>query len=142
MSKKKKKVRKMRGSRTHGYGSKKKHRGKGSKGGKGYAGSHKHKYIKIVKYEPWHFGKKGFVSLKKKDKIINIVDLVKISEKINKDVIDLSELGYDKLLAKGKIDKKIHVKVKKISKKAKEKIEKAGGTVEILGEETKDMENK
>jgi large subunit ribosomal protein L15 len=33
MSKKRKKIIKMRGSKTCGYGAKKKHRGKGSKGG-------------------------------------------------------------------------------------------------------------
>ena len=41
MQNKVKKVRKFRGSHTHGYGSKKKHRGAGSRGGRGMAGSGK-----------------------------------------------------------------------------------------------------
>jgi len=123
-----KKVRKMRGQRTHGWGSKKKHRGGGSRGGRGFAGGHKHKYIKILKYYPDHFGKRGFVSVKKKDKIININEMLKIA---NGDEINLTEMGYDKLLSKGKIDKPITVIVKKCSKKAKEKIEKAGGKIII-----------
>ena len=65
-----KKVQKMRGSKTHGYGAKKKHRGKGSKGGKGYGGSTKHNRTYIYAYEPEHFGHKGFHSMKKKDVIL------------------------------------------------------------------------
>lgn len=126
MSKQKvKKNRGMRGSKTHGWGAKKKHRGKGSRGGKGYAGSHKHKYSYIVKYEPDHFGYKGFHSLKEKDKSVNIKDLEKLAE--GKNELDLSALGIDKLLSAGEITRPLTVKVKKFSKKAKEKIENAGG---------------
>lgn len=122
-----KKVRKMRGSKTHGYGSKKKHRGKGSRGGKGYAGSHKHKYSYIVKYEPWHFGYKGFHSLKKKEKTVNIKELEKLSSGMND--IDLSALGIVKLLSAGELKRPITVHVSKCSKKAREKVEKAGGKI-------------
>ena len=120
-----KKAKKKR--RTHGYGSKKKHRGKGSKGGKGYAGSHKHKYSYIVKYEPNHFGFKGFISLKSKPKTINVGDL----ERFETTKINLSFLGYEKLLGKGNITKAFEIKVKSSSKRAKEKIESAGGKVNI-----------
>lgn len=129
---KKKKVRKMRGSKTHGYGSKKKHRGKGSKGGKGYAGSHKHKFSYIVKYEPEHFGYKGFVSLKKKkrkEKIINLDDVEKLAKDLKKNEIDLNEFGYTKLLARGDVSLPLIIKVKKFSSAAKEKLEKAGGKI-------------
>jgi len=122
-----KKIRGMRGSKTHGYGAKKKHRGKGSRGGKGYAGSHKHKFSYIVKYEPDHFGYKGFHSLKTKDTVINIRDLEKLAG--GKDEIDLTSLGFDKLLSAGEIKKPLTVAVKNCSKKAKEKIEKAGGKI-------------
>jgi large subunit ribosomal protein L15 len=122
-----KKVRKQRGSHTHGYGSKKKHRGGGSRGGRGYGGSHKHKYSRIVAYERNHFGYKGFHSLKKKGKTINLDELDKMIG--NKNEIDLSKLGYNKLLSRGNISKSIIVKIKKFSKKAKEKIEKAGGKI-------------
>lgn len=142
------KTRKMRGSKTCGYGSKKKHRGKGSKGGKGYAGSHKHKWIKIIKEEPDHFGKHGFTSVRKKENvIINVKDLEKLikdfregkmkieHEEIKEDdekiEINLTKLGYDKLLGKGKINvnKPILIFVKSFSKQAKQKIESVGGKI-------------
>ncbi len=59
----KKKVKKYRGSKTCGGGSKKKRRGGGSRGGRGNAGVHKHKYIKFVKLAKeglYEFGKHGF----------------------------------------------------------------------------------
>ncbi len=119
----KKKNRAMRGSMTHGWGAKKKHRGKGSKGGKGYGGSTKHKRSYIYAKEPNHFGKRGFYSLNKKNKAINVSEL----EKFESNEINLTDMGYDKLLSKGNVAKPFSVKVKKASKKAKEKIEKAGG---------------
>mgnify|MGYP001610871807 CR=1 FL=1 len=122
------KTRKMRGKRWHGYGSKKKHRGGGSRGGRGYGGSHKHKFSYIVKYEPEHYGKRGFVSLNKtENKVINLDDLEKIFRKTGKKEFDLAEMGYDKLLSRGKISQPLIVKAKKYSQAAKEKIEAAGG---------------
>lgn len=122
----KKKIQKMRGSKTHGYGAKKKHRGKGSRGGRGYAGSHKHNYSYITSKEPDHFGYKGFHSLRKKGKSININDLEKL---VKGNEIDLTALGYTKLLSNGEISKPLIIKIRKYSKKAKEKIEKAGGKI-------------
>lgn len=124
-SKFRRKITRQRGQRSHGWGAKKKHRGKGSRGGKGWGGSTKHKRSYVYTYEPDHFGYKGFHSLKKKGKAINVGDL----EKFGKSEIDLTELGYNKLLAKGNISSSIVVKVTKSSPKAKEKIEKAGGKV-------------
>lgn len=57
----KKKVKKFRGSRTCGWGRYK--RGRGSRGGAGNAGVHKHKYIKFIKLAKkgeYLFGKHGF----------------------------------------------------------------------------------
>jgi large subunit ribosomal protein L15 len=131
----KKKTRKLRGKKTHGYGSKKKHRGKGSKGGKGYAGSHKHKWTYIIKYEPDHFGKHGFVSRKKqfkKEKIINVGEIEKLINKLGLDpqnVIDLEALGYTKLLGSGNIDIPVKIKISSYSQHAIEKIEKVGGEI-------------
>ena len=131
------KVRKLRGSKTHGYGSKKKHRGKGSKGGKGYAGSHKHKWIWIVKYEPDHFGKHGFTSLKqiwrkRRHKEINVGELEKLAESLgikSGDVLDLESLGYTKLLGRGTISKPFLVRVPSFSKHALKKLEAVGGKI-------------
>ncbi len=46
--------------------------------------------------------------------------------------IDLSVLGYTKLLGTGKVDKAIRVQVSKATPKAVEKIEVAGGSVELV----------
>ena len=68
-----KKIRKKRGSRTCGYGITKKHRGAGSRGGRGKAGLLKHKKTWMIKYDPDHFGKKGFkVPVKAKNIRISI----------------------------------------------------------------------
>ncbi len=121
----KKKVRKMRGTMTYGYGAKKKHRGKGSQGGKGWGGSTKHKRSFIYAYKTDHFGHKGFHSLAKGEKVINVGEL----EKIGKGEINLTQLGFGKLLGEGKISASITVHVNQFSKSAKEKIEQAGGKI-------------
>jgi len=59
----KKKVKKFRGSRTHGKGRNDRNRGAGCRGGRGNAGRHKHKYIKFIKLAKmglYQFGKYGF----------------------------------------------------------------------------------
>ena len=115
-------TKKLRGSKTHGYGGKKKHRGKGSKGGRGRAGKHKH--IKL------HWGRRGFVrhGIRREKKIINVEDL----NLIESDEINLTEMGFEKLLGSGKVKRAIKVIVKEATPKAIEKIEEAGGEV-IVG---------
>ena len=125
-----KKRKKYRGHTTHGWGSKKKHRGAGNRGGRGKAGTGKRadqmKSLVLKLYKNTYFGKKGFKlpqKVKKKERAINIKDLQDSKE------IDLTKLGYTKLLSAGKIDRAVKVTVDSCSKKAKEKIEKAGGSV-------------
>lgn len=121
-----KKVVKQRGHRTHGYGSQKKHRGKGSRGGRGMAGSEGHRRTFLLKYAPGHHGKKGFKSKTgKKLRTINLRELEKLAGASKK--IDLTSLGYDKVLGTGDIKSKLEVKAYHFSAKAKERIEKAGG---------------
>jgi large subunit ribosomal protein L15 len=50
--------------------------------------------------------------------------------------LDLTSLGYAKLLGSGKIKKAITVKVVSCSKSAAEKIKKAGGQVLAASQET------
>ncbi len=120
------KGRKMRGY-DRGFGEKKKHRGKGSHGGRGYAGSTKHKKSYIVRFEPKHFDHRGFHPLQRTvDKIANVGGLEKLAKGGE---VNLTELGYDKLLAKGEVTKPVTVHVSKFSKGAKAKIEKAGGKI-------------
>ncbi len=129
---KEKKIRKKRGHRTAGYGGQKKHRGGGSRGGRGNAGLHKHKFMRMLKYMPDHFGKTGFKRhFVRKPKAINIDDLNKIVEerfgKVEGEVrVSLKDLGYDKLLGNGTPKYKMVIEAKAFSKKAIEKLEKAG----------------
>ena len=50
------KTRKLRGSRTHGWGQVAQHRASGHKGGLGNAGLLKHHFSSMLKYDPDHFG--------------------------------------------------------------------------------------
>jgi large subunit ribosomal protein L15 len=143
---KERKVRKQRGSRTHGYGQVGQHRsGGGGRGGHGKAGYDKHKWTYVLKYDPTYWEKKGFVStraLGKKVSIINVGkldDLVdkldsekKLERKNKKIFLDLESLGFDKLLGTGEVSKPLLVKVASYSDAASRKLEEAGG--EILKE--------
>ena len=131
---KRKKNSRQKGSHTYGWGSKKKHRKAGNRGGRGMAGTGKrsdHKKTMILKkFGHDYFGKFGFVrhntnAVSKEIKTINIGDL----EKFKENNIDLRKLGFDKLLGKGNISKKVTVIIDSFSKSAKEKIEKIGGQV-------------
>lgn len=119
----KKRTRKYRGSRTHGRGYKK-GRGAGLRGGRGRGGSKKHKHM-------MDFGKHGFThhsaDERKLVKFINVGDLSKLGKKGKE--INLKEYGFDKLLGKGNIDEPLTIRVSKASSKAKEKIEKVGGSL-------------
>lgn len=140
---KRKKVVKYRGSHTHGGGAKKKRRGAGHRGGRGLAGSGKrahHKKQLIFKlYGKDYFGKKGFHSKKKKLKAVNIsfiednfeklLDDKKMIEKNGTCEIKLEDIGCERLLSSGKPTKKYKISAKIFSKKAKEKIESAGGEI-------------
>ena len=129
------KTRKMRGSRTHGYGRVGQHRDAGSKGQR-KVGRHKHLWSYVTAHEPNYFGKKGFTSpqsLKRNENTINIKQLNDLTAKTlgknGKTQINLTNLGYTKLLAAGKITKPLVITVASCSKTAAEKIEKAGGKV-------------
>jgi large subunit ribosomal protein L15 len=136
------KVRKQRGSRTHGYGQVGQHRCRGGRGGTGKAGLDKHKWTYVLKYDPTYWEKKGFVStrtLGRKVSVINVGkldDLVdkldsekKLERKDKKIFLDLESLGYDKLLGTGEIIKPILVKVASYSEAASRKLEEAGGQI-------------
>ncbi len=136
----KKKPKKYRGHRTYGYGKHKRARGAGCRGGRGKAGMHKHKWTYTVKYEPDHFGKEGFrPPLRKVKRTINLEEIERNLEvwlekgfarrENGKIRVNLTELGYDKVLGKGKLNTALIIEAKEFSKKAIEKIEKAGGQV-------------
>ncbi|MBU5557832.1 MAG: uL15 family ribosomal protein [Candidatus Aenigmatarchaeota archaeon] len=125
-----KKVRRMRGTHTHGWGAKKKHRGGGSQAGKGRSGMMKHKKSWMITNEPQHYGKHGFkLPLKARTvtRAITLRDLDNIARRLGKSEIDAGELGFDKVLGTGKLTQPLTVKADIIVESAKAKIESAGG---------------
>jgi len=131
------KIRKKRGSRTHGYGRVGQHRCSGSKGYR-KAGRHKGGWSYVLRYEPDYFGKKGFTSAKSLRQKVNVINVGKLDEiaskfltekKEDKIVIDLESLGYTKLLGTGKVTQPLVVKVTSCSNSAAEKIKGAGGQI-------------
>src|SRR3990167_5893016 len=139
---KRKKNSKQRGSHTHGWGSKKKHRGSGNRGGKGMAGTGKRSdAIKPSIWQEEYFGKHGFVRKGNQRSPVpvnigyldeNIGKLVAQNvAKQDKDayVINIADLGFAKLLGKGKIAKKLIVSADYASAKAVEAVKAAGGQV-------------
>ncbi|MEM0324369.1 MAG: uL15m family ribosomal protein [Candidatus Aenigmatarchaeota archaeon] len=129
------KKKRRRGERTyhgrHGYP-----RGGGSRGGRGRSGKFDHKLMHFLKYE--RVEQKGFkYPLRREKKIINLqhlsnlIDRLILNGEINENniEIDLNKFGYEKLVSKGEINKRIIVKVKSATKRAIEKIEKLGGKV-------------
>ena len=122
------KIRKFRGTRTIGYGRIGQHRDSGSKGNR-KVGRHKHLWSKVVTSEPDYFGKSGFTSpqsLHRKEKIINLSRLDQMAQGSQ---INLTELGYTKLLGTGRITKPLTVEVEAYSKSAAEKVKEAGGEI-------------
>jgi len=143
------KVRKMRGSRTHGYGVVGQHRKTGTKGHR-KVGRHKGGWTYTVKYEPDYFGKRGFTprGVKQEVSAINVGELEELISKLSREqrlekkggrvIVDLGGLGYDKLLGMGRITQPVLVKVDSCSETAVKKVEEAGGQVlrETEGKET------
>lgn len=145
MAHKDRKIHKKRGSRTCGWGGAQKHRGAGSRGGRGNAGSNKHKKSWFSKYAPDHFSREGFKRPKAVTREIKAINVGRIDEHIDewvksgyakkgkdkKYVLGLTDLGYDKLLGSGRVTHPLAITVGACSESAKEKVEGAGGEVVI-----------
>jgi large subunit ribosomal protein L15 len=133
------KSRRQRGSRYCGWGQVGQHRQAGSRGGVGGAGKHKHFWMRTVIEEPDHFGHDPFNSFNRNlvQRWINVRDLDGLFAKHGKVdengrvFLDLSSLGYNKLLGGGSISGAYTIKVAKISESARSKIESTGGEVTI-----------
>ncbi|MBA7516798.1 hypothetical protein ES705_08846 [subsurface metagenome] len=139
----KKRVKRIRGTRTCGGGSAKKRRGKGSKGGSGNAGAYEHHFVRSLKKGIRKGKNKSQLLLQNRsaDKAVNVGELEemleelveegKAEEKADGIYLDAPRLGIQKILGKGKVTRKLTVRATKISKVAREKIERAGGEVEV-----------
>ena len=139
----KKRIKRIRGTRTCGGGSHKKRRGSGSKGGVGNAGAYDVHVVRSLKMGIVK-GKRGtgkHQRARSEDKAMNIGELEELLGELLKQgkaeakgdsiYLDAQQLGVEKLLGKGSITKKLILKANKISKTAKEKIEQVGGVVEV-----------
>ncbi|MEW6328948.1 MAG: uL15m family ribosomal protein [Candidatus Micrarchaeota archaeon] len=142
----KKKSRKYLASRHWGGGNTKNRRGKGNKGGKGYAGSHKHKWTYMVKYEPEHFGRRGFASLRgPSGKVINLGDITqmikdgKLGKSGDRFNVEVSEY---KVLGGGALEFPVSIKARAFSAGAEEKIKEAGGEAIAITETSKKEKEK
>ncbi len=148
---KRKKDTRQRGYTTHGWGSMKKHRGAGHRGGRGMAGSGKRGDQN--KPSTWknkkQFGKFGFVSRSSAIKVkpISIKTLDDRADSLVQKgyakldggafVLDLADIGYNKLLSTGKATHKFRITTLFATEKAVDKIKKAGGDVTVLESKAK-----
>lgn len=146
----KKKISKMRGSRTCGGGCSKKRRGAGHRGGRGLAGSGKKKktkWTRTIITMPGHIGSYGFSrdSYLRKDpsfinvgtieeKIDTLIDKKIAEKKEGKVYLDVSKIGIKKVCGKGNIKGVYVISANEFSKKAEEKILLAGGEAVLLGD--------
>jgi large subunit ribosomal protein L15 len=130
------KVRKQRGSRTHGYGQIGQHRHSGKQGGHGNAGLHKHKWSWLIVNDPDHFRRDAFKppSWHKVSKWANVGDLGSFTQQEGDSKggpvsVDLESMGVEKLLGSGDVTRAYNVKVSSYTERAKQKLEEAGGKI-------------
>ena len=156
---KRKKNRAMRGSRTYGWGSPKKHRGKGSRGGVGNSGMGKrgqHKMSLLNSLGIKNLGSHGFVRPRHETFFEHTINLCLIEANAEKWVakkiateekgmilVDIGKMGFDKVLGSGNLSRKMVITAPKFSAGAKKKIEAAGGKVEgeVIEEEKEPKES-
>jgi large subunit ribosomal protein L15 len=141
MATRKRKVRKQRGSRTHGWGTSGQHRGSGMLGGHGNVGLFRHKKSAVIRYGIQIKKKKLLPRLERKHRSTTSVGQLEdllvrpdcasaVSELEGKKFLDLQSLGFTKLLGSGKIQVPIVVKIDRFSKSAVAKVEAAGGRMQ------------
>jgi large subunit ribosomal protein L15 len=145
------KKKRQRGSRTHGGGTHKNRRGAGHRGGRGAAGRDKHEFHN---HEP--LGKSGFTRPEKATETVETIDVRELDEdapllaaddlaeedngtyRIDvREVVDTSEdVDAVKVLGAGQVRNELELVADGFSAGAIEKVEAAGGSVELteLGE--------
>ena len=138
----KKRLKRIRGTRTCGGGSHKKRRGSGSRGGVGNAGAHSHHVVRSLKrgiIKGMHISHQHIRHDEKTLNIGNLEEMLeeliregKAEEKADGIYLDVTELGIEKILGKGKVTKKLMLSANAVTETAKGKIESAGGTVSII----------
>ncbi|MFB6180880.1 MAG: uL15 family ribosomal protein [Candidatus Nanohalobium sp.] len=137
---------KKKKSGTHGHGSSKKNRGAGSRGGRGKAGTGKKaSHNRMTKEGLKEMGENGFTPFNKSEQNgLNLRDIDQRVEELVEEglaeeengryVVDLSELGYEKVLGTGKLTKEIEIHAENFSDSAEKKIEDSKGEAVKLEE--------
>ena len=139
----------MRGSNAHGWGSSKKHRGSGNRGGKGKAGSGKRgssKRMLITGGASGAFGKHGFNPHKQsavkavtigyiQDRLNSLVEQGVVKKEKDIYVLNLEDMGYDKLLSRGTVVKKFKITAKYASQGVVDRVKESGGEVVLPAQE-------
>ncbi|MEF8826518.1 MAG: uL15 family ribosomal protein [Halapricum sp.] len=140
------KKKRQRGSRTHGGGTHKNRRGAGHRGGRGAAGRDKHEFHN---HEP--LGKSGFTRPEKAKETVETIDVRELDEdapllateglaedteggyRIDvREVVDPSEdVDAVKVLGAGQVRNELELVADGFSDGAIEKVEAAGGSVEL-----------
>jgi large subunit ribosomal protein L15 len=105
-------------------------------GGRGKSGWCKHKWTHVVKFESSRIGKLGYRCPTGRGRltVVNVGDLEGLSERCGASdkstvTLDLSKLGYQKLLGEGKVGKALQVIVGEWSKTAEKKVQESGGKI-------------
>ena len=129
----KRKLNKLRGQRKHGHGDTKNRRGGGSRGGRGKAGSHKHKY---TKYFATFGTEKKKVKGKQELESLNLDQIQqflpkwvaegKAVQSAGEITVDARKAGFSKIVARGQLHSKVVFENAKASKRAAEKLGKSG----------------
>ena len=132
-------MRRLRGSRTHGWGRSGQHRGSGQQGGHGNAGWKRGKWSYTVRYGI-QIQERGFIRPNAKySQPINISDLSQqidnhtfrgfLKDADGKTEVNLASAGYTKLLSRGTVNKPLRIITYYTSERAAEKIKAAGGEI-------------
>ncbi len=139
MATRRRKTRRLRASRTHGWGRSGQHRGSGSQGGHGNAGWKRHRWSAVIRYGI-QIGEPGFRSVNHNyhnpinlgdmvEKLPSLIEAGYAKQSNGKLDIELGRAGYTKLLSGGEVDTPLRVIVNQCSKKAAEKVTQAGGEI-------------
>jgi large subunit ribosomal protein L15 len=126
------KIRKLRGRRTAGWGRVAQHRRSSRKGGRGMAGGAGTKFtLFLAQGGPT----RGFIPkpIRKPVEAVNLTQLERLAAssavEAGNATIDLSSMGVGKLLGGGVAPKNVEIVVSSWSKRAEEKVKAAGGSI-------------
>jgi large subunit ribosomal protein L15 len=114
------------------------------RGGTGRAGRYRHKKSRLIRNKEFvnmhYVGKKGFISVAQKKRTGKTLNLTQLSAMVDRLVseskaqmedqkvsVDLSQMGFRKLLGAGSISRPVRIKIDKCSESAQKKLKEAGG---------------